>query len=235
LLEPAIQRCRKMLEPFRHDRLTISQESRAASAHFDASERSVVARLSAAPHSFEELRLLNLTSIERLVALTHALRLTKQVTPTNTRDSRVPRAASSQALRAVNATQRRSSSPAPTDDAEGKRRLDPAAQRRLWQERTAESKSLEAWALAEGDSRQLSRALAVVERAAKAYPKNAQIRFYCACLHKQARDVNRAMNEFRLVLDLEPDNMEAQRELSLLRRNSESAKRGMFGRLRKKR
>jgi hypothetical protein len=29
--------------------------------------------------------------------------------------------------------------------------------------------------------------------------------------------------------------MEAQRELSLLRRNSESAKRGMFGRLRKKR
>ena len=229
LLEPAVKRCRHLLDPFKRDRMSLSPSARLHDAHFDASERSVISRLSGAPHSFEDLRLLNLTSEDRLVAL----RATGQVAATaETRDSRVPRTVSSQALKAVTPSER-------SNDADGSQRrgkLSEAEAKRLWDERAAEAKALEAWASAEGDHRKLKRALAIVDQAAKSFPRNAQIRYYRGCLHKQANDVDQAMSEFRRVLDLDPENLEALRELEVLNRRARAgAKKGMFGLLRKKR
>lgn len=232
LLEPAVQRCRRLLDPFKRDRMSLSPSARLHEAHFDGSERAVISRLNGAPHSFEDLRLLNLTTEDRLVALIYTLRATRQVAATDTRDSRVPRTVSSQALKAVSPSERTSEA----DASQRTRRLSEAEAKRLWDERTMEAKALEAWASAEGDHRKLRRALAVVDQAAKTFPRNAQIRYYRGCLHKQANDVDQAMNEFRRVLDLDPENLEALRELEVLnRRAREGAKKGMFGLLRKKR
>jgi cytochrome c-type biogenesis protein CcmH/NrfG len=76
----------------------------------------------------------------------------------------------------------------------------------------------------------------MVDRAAQAFPRNAQIRYYRGCLHKQANNVGQAMAEFRRVLDLDPENLEALREIELLNRRASTVQRkSVFGLLRKKR
>jgi tetratricopeptide (TPR) repeat protein len=233
LIEPAVDRCRRLLDPFRHDRLNLAVTARPQDAHFDATERAVISRLDESPHSFEALRLLNLTSLDRLVALVYTLRATRQVAASGFRDSRVPRTASSQGLRSVSPDERLS---LPSSGAPGRDRHKESQAKRLWDERTMEARALEAWASAEGDDRQLKKALVIVDRAAKSFPRNAQIRYYRGCLHKQANDVEQAMTEFRRVLDLDPENLEAMRELEVLnRRANAAAKKSVFGLLRRKR
>ena len=112
----------------------------------------------------------------------------------------------------------------------------PSARQRQWQEQNAESKALEAWALAEaGDPVQIKKALAIVEKAVEFFPNNPQIRFYAGCLYRLVRQHDAAARAFRRVLTLDPDNSEAQRELDLLgKRSVPPAPKGVFGRLRRK-
>jgi tetratricopeptide (TPR) repeat protein len=170
----------------------------------------------------------------------------------------VPRRASSQALRAtrppptdgdlvseqretlpeVGYAGERDYEPPRAGDSEPPRpRYSDAQQKRYWQEQTAESKALEAWANAEsGDPIALKKAVYIVEKAIEFFPNNPQIRFYAGCLYRRAQHLDRAATEFRRVLSLDPHNLEAKRELESIGRQSlPPPSKSVFGRLLKKR
>ena len=255
LAEPAVERCRQQLAPFKHERLALVEGGPASRSPLTGALRAIVARLRRGPHTFEELRLLNLAPEDELVAVVYALRITRQVTVSASRSdqayvsghSRVPRAASSQSLAAVTPPPIPAASAVPDDLTKVLRASGSSSPRlravgaaspssdaqRAWQERTAEAKALEAWAMAEGDEAQVEKASAIVEKVAQLFPRNARIRFYNACLHKRAARVERAMEEFRRVLELEPGDPEARRELDLLAaRAAARSPKGVFGRFR---
>lgn len=254
LAEPSLERCRQQLEPFRNDRMTLLEPSSPDAAARPALIWPVVARLSRAPHSFEELRLLNLVEERELVACMYALRLTRRViregNPTRRPSwpSRVARRTSSQGFRAVGGSEppaakrsaHRDTLPEvgyrPPESEVPRRRLSDAEQKRYWQEQNAESKALEAWAIAEGsDAAGVEKATLIVEKALAFFPDNPRIHFYAGCLYRRARRYEEAANEFRRVLTLDPDNLEARHELDSLLRRSDPPSKGVFGRLLKKR
>src|SRR5690606_3159112 len=130
-----------------------------------------------------------------LVACIYALRLTRLLTREGSASgrpswpSRVPRRSSSEAFRLdpnevmprPPGRERRETLPEvglPTpefDPPPQRSTLPPLARQRQWQEQNAESKALEAWALAEGgDPVQIKKALAVVEKAVEFFPNNPQ-------------------------------------------------------------
>lgn len=260
LEEPSLDRCRDQLEPIKNERLKPTGSVGIRPGSTVARVRPVIDRLKRAPHSVEELRLLNLVPERELVACVYALRLTRLVAREGSAvnrgswQSRVPRRNSSEAFRldpneTINRTgmrERRETLPAvalPASelDAAPQRStlppsLSPSARQRQWQEQNAESKALEAWALAEGgDPVQIKKALVVVEKAVEFFPNNAQIRFYAGCLYRLVRQHEQAARAFRKVLTLDPDHSEAQRELDLLgKRSAPPSPKGMFGRLRRK-
>jgi len=264
LREPSIERCRRHLEPFKNERLVLMEHGSLDLGSLVSSARTVCARLMRAPHSLEDLRLLNLVEEHELIACIYALRLTRRVVREGNASSRpswpsrVPRSISSQALRAAStvggagAAQGQnprdtlpevgytpSPSLPPLSESEApKRRLTKAEQNRYWQEQNAESKTLEAWAMAEGgDATQIEKATFVVEKAVKFFPANPRIRFYAGCVYQRAGRLDEAAAEFRRVLSIDPDNTEAKRELELLTRRSGGPPppKGVFGRLLKKR
>ena len=256
LEEPSLDRCRDQLEPIKNERLKPRGALGVRPGSSVARVRPVIDRLKRAPHSIEELRLLNLVPERDLVACVYALRLTRLVTREGSVSgrpswpSRVPRRNSSEAFRldpneAASRTgtrERRETLPdvglpAPELDAAPTRAtLPPSARQRQWQEQNAESKALEAWALAEGgDPVQIKKALAVVEKAVEFFPQNPQIRFYAGCLYRLVRQHDQAARAFRKVLTLDPEHTEAQRELDLLgKRSVPPPSKGVFGRLRRR-
>jgi len=256
LEEPSLDRCRDQLEPIKNERLKPTGAIGVRPGSTVARVRPVIDRLKRAPHSIEELRLLNLVPERDLVACIYALRLTRLLTREGSASgrpswpSRVPRRSSSEAFRLdpnevmprTPGRERRETLPEvglPTpefDPPPQRSTLPPLARQRQWQEQNAESKALEAWALAEGgDPVQIKKALAVVEKAVEFFPNNPQIRFYAGCLYRLVRQHDQAARAFRKVLTLDPEHIEAQRELDLLgKRSVPPASKGVFGRLRRK-
>jgi len=262
LEEPSLDRCRDQLEPIKNERLKPVGSVGVRPGSSVARVRPVIDRLKRAPHSIEELRLLNLVPERDLVACIYALRLTRLVAREGSTSgrpswpSRVPRRNSSEAFRLDSAEvaartgmrERRETLPdvaLPPADSSNSGMLDatptrsslpPSARQRQWQEQNAESKALEAWALAEGgDPVQIKKALVVVEKAVEFFPNNAQIRFYAGCLYRLVRQHEQAARAFRRVLTLDPEHSEAQRELDLLgKRSVPPPSKGVFGRLRRK-
>jgi tetratricopeptide (TPR) repeat protein len=257
LEEPSLDRCRDQLEPIKNERLKPVGTVGVKPGSSVARVRPVIDRIKRAPHSLEELRLLNLVPERDLVACVYALRLTRLVAREGSASgrpswpSRVPRRNSSQAFRLdpnevvarTGTRPHRETLPdlgipgAELDSVPpGRSSFPPSARQRQWQEQNAESKALEAWALAEGgDPVQIKKALAIVEKAVEFFPNNPQIRFYAGCLYRLVRQHDAAARAFRRVLTLDPDNSEAQRELDLLgKRSVPPASKGVFGRLRRK-
>lgn len=256
LEEPSLDRCRDQLEPIKNERLKPTGTVGVRPGSTVARVRPVIDRLKRAPHSIEELRLLNLVPERDLVACIYALRLTRLVAREGSASgrpswpSRVPRRNSSEAFRldpqevgaGTGTRQRRETLPelglpaSEVDPTPPRSTLPPSARQRHWQEQNAESKALEAWALAEGgDPVQIKKALVVVEKAVEFFPNNPQIRFYAGCLYRLVRQHEQAARAFRKVLTLDPEHTEAQRELDLLgKRSVPPPSKGVFGRLRRK-
>jgi len=261
LEEPSLDRCRDQLEPIKNERLKPVGSVGVRPGSSVARVRPVIDRLKRAPHSIEELRLLNLVPERDLVACIYALRLTRLVAREGSTSgrpswpSRVPRRSSSEAFRLDSSEvmartgmrERREtlpdvalppadSSSSMLDPTPSRSTLPPSARQRQWQEQNAESKALEAWALAEGgDPVQIKKALVVVEKAVEFFPNNPQIRFYAGCLYRLVRQHEQAARAFRKVLTLDPEHTEAQRELDLLgKRSVPPPSKGVFGRLRRK-
>ncbi len=256
LNEGSIDRFRGQLEPFKTDRLLLRGQEWELGPSTGA-VHAVVSRLRRSPHSFEELRLLNVVDERELVACVYALRLTQRLAPEGNVSARastplgVPRRASSQSLNAVKYASVSAPDVEPRDtlpevgyappaglaSEPPRRKLSAAEQKRYWQEQSAESRALEAWAKAEGgDPAQLEKALQMVEKAVEFFPKNPRIRYYAGCLYRSAQRLDEAASEFRRVLSIDPDNIEAKTELELLnRRSGIPPSKGVFQRLRKKR
>lgn len=256
LEEASIERCREHLDPIKNEKLKLVDAIVFKPDSAVAGLRPVIDRMRRGPHSLEDLRLLNLVPEPHLIACIYALRLTHRVARegspggTPSLPSRVPRRNSSQGfkldrreegLRHTGERERRETLPelgvpATRDSEPPPRDWGPSERERAWQEQNAESKALEAWALAEGgDPIQIKKGLMMVEKAVKFFPSNPQIRFYAGCLYRLARQDDRAAHEFRRVLTLDPDHDQAQHELDLLgRRSAPPPSKGVFGRLRRK-
>lgn len=255
LEEASIERCRDHLDPIKNEKLKLVESVAIKPDSAVAGLRPVIERIRRGPHSLEDLRLLNLVPEPHLIACIYALRLTRRVAREGSPSGRpswpgrVPRRNSSQGfapdpradLRNTGERERPETLPEvgmPTtyDSEPPARDWGPSERERARQEQAAESKALEAWALAEGgDPVQIRKALLMVEKAVKYFPDNAQIRFYAGCLYRLVRKDDRAAHEFRRVLSLDPDHSQAQHELDLLgRRSAPPPSKGVFGRLRRK-
>src|SRR5688572_5151974 len=103
LEEPSLDRCRDQLEPIKNERLKPVGTVGVKPGSSVARVRPVIDRIKRAPHSLEELRLLNLVPERDLVACVYALRLTRLVVREGSVSGRpswpVPRRHSSQAFR----------------------------------------------------------------------------------------------------------------------------------------
>lgn len=87
---------------------------------------------------------------------------------------------------------------------------------REFQERALEDKVLEAWVLAEADQSRVEKASSFAVKAALAFPRNAKLQYYSACLHQRAQRPEEAKAAFSRVLQLDPHYDEARRELAKL-------------------
>ncbi len=130
------------------------------------------------------------------------------------------------------------------------RRSDWTAAARLAQEAAqldpdqAEYQALLAWVLAKGGSRgaavDLNALLATLTAASNKHPHNARMRHYRAQVLQLAGKTHEAIREYRRVVELDPRNVDAQRELRLFQmrradsRSPSPEKQGLLGKLFKK-
>jgi hypothetical protein len=231
LAEPALERARRSVQAFRHERLVLTSKS---PSEFDLSgpARSWIKQLRHTPCSFEELDRLQPAASDELVALIYALSITGLVTfPTGSSEpprpmhySRVPRSISSQAVRAVSKPNlagdtsysvtggpRFSQRPRVSSDAP------PVTPRtRAQQECAAEAKVVQAWMLGEADRSFLHKSRIFVGKVVQLFPDNPRIRYCYACLQRRAQQFDSAIEQFARVVELDANHADAKRELDQL-------------------
>ncbi len=232
--EPALERARRSVRAFAHERLSLSERMPIEDRGLSAPCRAWLARLERAPCSYVDLLRLNPAAGDQLVALLYALLIMGLVRmrtgpseqPRPVHQSRIPRSISSQAVRAVShATDRPAPEPGASVRSPGPREPDPqspeAARKRTEQECAAEAKVVQAWMLGEADRTYLERSRLFVGKVVQLFPHNPRIRFCFASLLKRAHELESAIEEFELVLQMDPTNIDAKNELEqLLRRRS---------------
>lgn len=99
-----------------------------------------------------------------------------------------------------------------------------------------ESAALGAWMRAMDDPGTRKKALHVVEEASRRFPKNPRILFYLGCLYVLSNRKDEAETAMERVLDLDPEHIEARRELATLQKGSDKGPGGsLFRRLRNRR
>ncbi len=84
-------------------------------------------------------------------------------------------------------------------------------------QKAMEKRVVEAWMASESDPDRTQRAADFVRRAASIYPKNARIQFFAARLDAQTNRLVSAVKRFEQVLELDPNNDDARREMNQLR------------------
>jgi hypothetical protein len=84
-------------------------------------------------------------------------------------------------------------------------------------EHAMELKVEEAWMRAETDPARAQQITEVVRKAVAVFPKNPRMHYYLARLHVQANRLDEAVQEFQLVLSLDPNDKQAESELSVLK------------------
>ncbi len=80
-----------------------------------------------------------------------------------------------------------------------------------------EKRVVEAWMTSESDPSRTERAAEFARKAASVYPRNARIQFFAARLEAQTNRLGSAIRRFEQVLELEPGNDDARRELNRVR------------------
>ena len=231
LAEPALERARRSVHAFRHERLVLTS---AMPGELDLTGlgRMWIKRLRRAPASFEELNLLEPAASDELVALVYALSITGQVTfptassepPMPMHHSRVPRSISSQAVRAVSKPNGTASTGYSMRGGPSFRQRpravaeDPPATPRTHtqQECTAEAKVVQAWMLGEADRSFLPKARIFVGKVVQLFPNNPRIRYCYACLQRRAQHYDSAIEQFARVVELDPNHADAKQELDQL-------------------
>ena len=254
LAEPALDRARRSVQAFRHERLVLTSSGSPIEFDLSAAGRMWIKRLRRTPCSFEELDRLQPAACDELVALIYALSITGQVTfptgssepPGPTHYSRVPRSISSQAVRAV-------SRPSPAQgtgysmtgdgNQSGAPRMPRFSQRpkalsegppvtprtRAQQECAAEAKVVQAWMLGEADRSFLHKARIFAGKVVQLFPDNPRIRYSYACLQRRAQQFDSAIEQFARVVELDPNHADAKQELDQLlqwRKSKRRAERG---------
>jgi cytochrome c-type biogenesis protein CcmH/NrfG len=80
-----------------------------------------------------------------------------------------------------------------------------------------ERRVVEAWMASESDPDRTERAADFARKAASVYPRNARIQFFAARLDARTDRLGSAVKRFEQVLELEPGNEDARRELTRAR------------------
>lgn len=209
-----LSRAREHIDPFKHDKLSLSPKAPIEKSAFTGAMRAIVTRLERTPESLWELRQSRQLPDDELMALIAALWLTGNLISPRSRISS-PARDSHVAPPATSAVPPRKSFVRPTA---GKPQTSAGrgAREQQAKELEAEAKVFEAWLKCEADPSRAERTSTLIDRVVNLFPRNPRIRYYNGCVHKLANRPERAAEEFQRVLVLEPGHHDARRELGLL-------------------
>ena len=234
------ERAARSLAPFEHATLTIDAErARGLLPTLHGPVRAVLDCLVLTPLSVQALRERALVSSDELVACVCALWITRVIgvrghsgsqtfpavrPPSGSPSvSQAPRSGTSQApgpkvspTPAAGVPAVLSSSLPPRRDSGFVRAVHGALESGV-KEHAMELKVEEAWMRAEADPARAHQITAIVTKAVSVFPKNARMHYYLARLHQQANRVAEAVQELELVLSLDPNDKQAESELSELK------------------